>query len=103
MDDKSRRTRNIERLAAALQDCFDAAVEEGSRRAEKRMDERIGGLEARMDSFETRMERFERRMNERMDGFETRIDRRLDKQDETLRMVWKQVKGEGPLPVDVRD
>ena len=78
MDDKSRRTRNIERLAAALQDCFDAAVEEGSRRAEKRM-------------------------NERMDGFETRIDRRLDKQDETLRMVWKQVKGEGPLPVDVRD
>ena len=96
MDDKSRRTRNIERLAAALQDCFDAAVEEGSRRAEKRMDERIGGFEARMDSFETRMERFERRMNER-------IDRRLDKQDETLRMVWKQVKGEGPLPVDVRD
>ena len=78
MDDKSRRTGNIERLAAALQDCFDAAVEEGSRRAEKRMNERIG-------------------------GFEARIDRRLDKQDETLRMVWKQVKGEGPLPIDVHD
>ena len=78
MDDKSRRTRNIEQLAAALQDCFDAAVEEGSRRVEKRM-------------------------NERMERFETRVDRRLDRQDETLRMVWKQVKGEGPLPVDVPD
>ena len=85
MDDKSRRTRSIERLAAALQDCFDAAVEEGSHRAEKRVKER-------MDCFETRMDRFE-----------TRVDRRLDRQDDTLRMVWKQVKGEGPLPIDVHD
>jgi len=85
MDEKSRRTQSIERLAAALQDCFDAAVEEGSRRAEKRM-----------DCFETRM-------TERMDRFERRIDHRLDRQDETLRMVWKQVKGEGPLPIDLHD
>ena len=55
MDEKSRRTRNIGRLAAALQDCFDAAVEEGALRAEKRMNEG-------MDCFETRM-------NERMDLF----------------------------------
>ena len=96
MDDKSRRTSNIERLAAALQDCFDAAVEEGSVRAEKC----LNGFEKRMSE---RMDSFETRMNNRMDSFETRVDRRLDRQDETLRMVWKQVKGEGPLPVDVRD
>ena len=96
MDGKSRRTQSIERLAAALQECFDAAVEEGTRRAEERMNERMDGFETRMDGFETRM-------NERMDCFERRIDHRLDRQDETLRMVWKQVKGEGPLPVDLHD
>ena len=35
--------------------------------------------------------------------FEPRFDRmdtRLDRQDETLRMVWKQVKGNGKLPID---
>ncbi len=41
MDDKPRRTRSIERLAASLQDCFDAAVEEGALRTEKRMNERM--------------------------------------------------------------
>ena len=25
---------------------------------------------------------------------------RLDRQDETLRLIWKQVKGRGPLPID---
>ena len=76
MDGESRRTRSIERLAAALQDCFDAAVEEGTLRTEKRV-------------------------NERIVRFETRVDCRLDRQNEALRMEWKQVKGEGPLPVDV--
>ena len=28
------------------------------------------------------------------------MDTRLDRQDETLRMVWKQVKGNGKLPID---
>ena len=35
--------------------------------------------------------------------FEPRFDRmdaRLDRQDDTLRMVWKQVKGNGKLPID---
>ena len=96
MDDTPRRTRNIERLAAALQDCFDAAVEEGALRTEKRMDER-------MDGFGKRMDGFEKRMDKRMDRFEQRVDGRLDKQDATLRMVWKQVKGREPLPIDGGD
>ena len=29
-----------------------------------------------------------------------RVDARLDRQDETLRMVWKQVRGNGKLPID---
>ena len=89
MEENTRRTKNIERLAAALQACFDAAVEEGSLRAERRVNER-------MDTFETRV-------NERMDRFESRVEHRLDRQDETLRMVWRQVKGEGILPVDLHD
>ena len=28
------------------------------------------------------------------------MDTRLDRQDDTLRMVWKQVKGDGKLPID---
>ena len=103
MDDTPRRTRNIERLAAALQDCFDAAVEEGALRTEKRMDERMDGFGKRMDSFEQRMDGFEKRMDKRMDRFEQRVDGRLDKQDATLRMVWKQVKGREPLPIDGGD
>lgn len=65
------RTRNVERLAAALrpnaeevaaalQGCFNDAVEAGRR---------------------ANAERF-------------------DRQDETLRMIWKQVKGNGRLPID---
>ena len=29
-----------------------------------------------------------------------RMDGRLDKQDETLRLMWKQMKGNGKLPID---
>ena len=42
----------------------------------------------------------EERMDARLDKMEHRMDVRLDRQDETLRMVWKQVKGNGKLPID---
>ena len=100
MEENTRRTKNIERLAAALQACFDAAVEEGSLRAERRVNQRMDGFETRVNE---RMDSFETRVNERMDRFESRVEHRLDRQDETLRMVWKQVKGEGALPVDLHD
>jgi hypothetical protein len=69
------RTRNVERLAAALrpnveevadalQGCLNDAVEAGARRTREEWGPRF------------------------------------DRQDETLRMIWKQVKGNGRLPID---
>ena len=68
-----RQKRAIEGLAAALQECFDASIDVAEKRFEKRMEPR----------FE-------------------KIDTRLDKQDDTLRMIWKQCGGKSDqrLPVD---
>ena len=80
------RTRNVERLAAALrpdveeiasalQGCFNDAVEAGTRRAKEEIRAEFGP-------------RFDR------------MDARLDRQDETLRMIRKQHGGNGKLPID---
>ncbi|MCY4469937.1 MAG: hypothetical protein OXC08_14575 [Thiotrichales bacterium] len=68
-----RRQRAIEGLATALQECFDASIDVAEKRFEKRMEPR----------FE-------------------KIDTRLDKQDDTLRMIWTQCGGKSDqrLPVD---
>ena len=68
-----RQKRAIEGLATALQECFDASIDVAEKRFEKRMEPR----------FE-------------------KIDTRLDKQDDTLRMIWKQCGGKSDqrLPVD---
>ena len=55
---------DVEEVAAALQGCFNDAVEAGTRRVREEWGPRF------------------------------------DRQDETLRMIWKQVKGNGPLPID---
>ena len=71
-----RRTRAIQGLAAALQECFDASMEE----AEKRIEPRFEKIDSRFEKVETR----------------------LDKQDATLRMIWTQCGGKPDqrLPVD---
>ena len=63
----------VEKLAAALNECFDAAVEAG-----------------------------EKRNKAAMDAMERRLDSRLDKQDDTLRLFWKQFGGKADesLPID---
>ena len=68
-----RQQKAIEGLAAALNECFDAAVEAG-----------------------------ERRNQAAMDAMERRLDARLDKQDDTLRLFWNQLggKAEQRLPID---
>ena len=68
-----RQQRAIEGLATALQQCFDASIDVAEERFEKRMEPR----------FE-------------------KIDTRLDKQDDTLRMIWTQCGGKADqrLPID---
>ena len=68
-----RQKRAIEGLATALQECFDASIDVAEKRFEKRMEPR----------FE-------------------KIDTRLDKQDDTLRMIWTQCGGKADqrLPID---
>ena len=60
--------RPIERLAAALQDCFDESVRRGAREAANEV--------------------------------KAELVPRLDRQDATLRLMWKQMKGNGRLPID---
>ena len=61
----------IEKLASALQECLNEAVELGANKA-------LEKIEPRLD----------------------RQDAIQDKQNRTLRMFWKQMKGKGPLPID---
>ena len=70
------RSRPIERLADALQACLNEAAERGAERAANRAAERAA-----------------QRVKEELVP-------RLDRQDETLRLIWKQVKGSGRLPID---
>jgi urocanate hydratase len=68
-----RQKRAIEGLATALQECFDVSIEVAEKRFEQRMESR----------FE-------------------KIDTRLEKQDDTLRMIWTQCGGKADqrLPID---
>ena len=71
----------IQALAHALQNCFNEAVRQGTAYVDERL-EQFGG---RLEHFNGRLEHF---------------GSRLDKQDATLRLIWKQVKGNGKLPID---
>jgi hypothetical protein len=66
------RTRPIERLADALQACLNEAAERGAERAAERAAQRAMEV----------------------------LTPRFDRQDETLHLIWKQVKGTGRLPID---
>ena len=72
---KALRPPPVEEFASALQECFDVAVREGARE----------GAQEAMNRIEPRLDR---------------IDTRLDRQDDTLRLMWKQMKGNGKLPID---
>ena len=72
---KALRPPPVEEFASALQECFDVAVREGARE----------GAQEAMNRIEPRLDR---------------IATRLDRQDDTLRLMWKQMKGNGKLPID---
>lgn len=79
------RSRAVERLADALQDCFREALDECRRHTDVRLDRQNATLREMRDH-----------MDERLD----RQDATLAKQNATLRTFWKQMKGNGRLPID---
>ena len=82
-----RSKRAIEGLAAALQECLDAAVESGERRCRSVMDERFRQQDETL---------------RRQDDTLRKQDETLRKQNETLRMIWQQCGGRAGqrLPID---
>ena len=64
--------RPIERLAAALQDCLNEAADKAAHKA----------------------------AHEAAQEVKADLTPRLDRQDATLRLIWKQMKGRGKLPID---
>ncbi len=75
------RSRPIEHLADALQACLNEAAERGAQKVNlNEAAERGAQLAAQKVKEE--------------------LVPRLDRQDETLRLIWKQVKGSGRLPID---
>ena len=76
------RRKNIERLADALQDCFDEAANTAAERAANTAVERAASAAA--------------------DRFDAKWRPLVDKQNETLRMIWRQCGGKPDqrLPID---
>ena len=85
------RPRPVERLADALRDCV-----EPPGRAE-RTARLAGALQACLDEA---VERGANRAVEKLAPRLDRMDTRLDRQDDTLRLMWRQMKGNGKLPID---
>ena len=83
-----REKRAIQNLAAALQECFNAAAA----LAEERLDARDTELKTHIDA----------RLDARDAELKTHIDARADRQDNTLRMIWRQTGGSRStrLPID---
>ncbi len=76
-----RQQRAVQTLASALQECFDASIEVAEQRVLRSVDDRVKAMGKRL---------------------EARIDSRADRQDETLRLIWRQVGGSANkrLPID---
>ena len=84
------RRKNIERLADALQDCFDEAANAAAERAANAVVERA--VDAAV----------ERAVDAAADRFDAKWRPLVDKQNETLRMIWRQCGGKPDqrLPID---
>ena len=93
---KTERDRPIERLADALQACFDESARNAAQQVKDELVPRLDKMDTRLD----RQDEAIRKMGERMD---TRLDRQdavLEKQNATLRLFWGHMKGNGKLPID---
>ena len=87
MPAKTRKARAVENLASALMECMDAAAEEAARRTAEE------AKEAARRAAEESAKRSEKRVL-------AAIQPMIEKQNATLRLMWKQMKGNGKLPID---
>ena len=87
----------VEQIAEGLQRLINEAEarsdakarEAADRAAEKAAAQAVARLEPRLD-----------RQDAAIREIRDHVDLRLDRQDETLRLMWKQAKGNGKLPID---
>ena len=67
--------------------------------ARKGAQEAMDRIGPRLDRQDETLRLIETRLD-RQDEALRRIEPRLDRQDDTLRLMWKQMKGNGSLPID---
>ena len=94
-----RQKRAIENLAAALNECFEAAVEAGENRTKAVLDET---LDAQNKTLNETLDAQNKALNKTLDEALSAQNKTLDAQTETLRMIWQQCGGrpDQRLPVD---
>ena len=95
-----RQKRAIEGLAAALQECFDAATEKATEAAQKAQ-QAAGKAQQAAEKAQQAAGKAQRAAEEAKDVAQG-LSVRLDRQDDTLRMIWTQCGGrkDARLPID---
>ena len=90
--------RPIEQIADGLQRLIAETAEQAAEKTAERVAEKTAerAAEKAVARLEPRLDR----MDARIDGLERHMNTRLDRQDDTLRLMWKQMKGNGKLPID---
>ena len=104
-DSHARQQRAVQNLAAALNECFDAASESTVRKAAESAEKAAESAKKAAESAEKAADSVKAELKADMYAMEGRLnkrmDDRLDRQDDTLRMIWTQCGGKAQrLPID---
>ena len=92
--------RPIERLAAALQDCLNEAAHKAADRAAHKAAHEAADRAADRAAHKVADHVADQAAHKAAQEVKADLMPRLDRQDATLRLMWKQMKGNGKLPVD---
>ena len=94
-----RQKRALEGLAAALTECFEAAVEAGEQRTRAVLNE---ALSAHKQILDETLNAHKRTLDEALNAQNRTLNEALSAQNRTLRMIWQQCGGrpDQRLPID---
>lgn len=94
-----RQKRALEGLAAALTECFEAAVEAGEQRTRAVLNE---ALSAHKQTLDETLNAHKRTLDEALNAQNRTLNEALSAQNRTLRMIWQQCGGrpDQRLPID---